>query len=274
MNCETLRTYVGIGDLIHIKQMLDSKKLQYESIPISLNYEKIKTFKPDLKYIEFIEKLFVLLFNESPYKIQKNNFGTDVCPRILNESFNIKPDIPNLEKYFYCNSQIKTDEIIVLTKIRGLKKSFYENNIKDDFLNILKQISINNKIVLMGEKSIGDNPEYVDLKNQNNDSMVYSIYKNIIENIKIYDDYTVNELGNTSPDFNKFIHDCQRMHQAKAVISLGTGGNVSMAMACSNIICCYGGCEMFYLFNQMDKNPTKFLTNNYIDYYSKLITLI
>lgn len=274
MNCEALKTYVGIGDLIHIKQMLDSKKLQYETIPISLDYEKIQKFKPDLQYVEFIEKLFFLLFNESPYKLEKRIYGISVCPRVLNEKFNIKPEIPNFEKYFYCNSHIKTDEIIVLTKIRGFKKNLYETVIKNNFLNILKKISNNNKIILMGEKIVGDNPEYFELKNQQNDSMVYSIYDDIIKNVKVHDDSTVDELGNKSPNFNKFIYDCQRMNQAKAVISLGTGGNVSMAMACSNIICCYGGCEMFYLFDQMEKHPTKFLTNNYTDYYTKLVSLI
>lgn len=273
MKCEHLKTYVGIGDLIHIKQMLDTKKDVYDLIPISLDYEKIKKFKPDLKYIEFIETLFKTLFQNFPYQIQNNSIGLNICPRILCEEANIKPDIPNLEKYFLCNEKEKTDEIIVLTKIRGLKLEVYKNFIKEPFLNTLNLLSKNNKIVLMGEKIIGDNLEYQELKKEHNGTLVYSIYEDILHNVKIHDDYTIDELGNKSPEFNKFISDCQRLNRAKAVIALGTGGNVSMAMSCSNIISCYQYCEMEYLFSKMDRHPTKFLTNDYNEFFNKIKSL-
>jgi hypothetical protein len=274
MNCEPLKTHVGIGDLIHIKQMLDTKKEMYNLIPISLNYEVLAQYKSDPNYIKFVELLFKTLFSSSPYKIQKNSIGFNICPKILNTKYNIKPEIPNLEKYFCCNSKEKNDEIIILTKIRGLRLHTYTNVIREPFLNILNSLSKNNKIVLMGEKVIGQNLEYEQLKNNHNDLFVYSIYEDIIKNIKIHDDYTIDELGNTSPNFDKFINDCQRLNKAKAVITLGTGGNVSMAMSCSNVICCYQYCEMEYLFSKMDNHPTKFLTNDYNQYFNKILSFI
>jgi hypothetical protein len=266
-----IKTHVGIGDVIHMKQLLDDIKHNFSTIEIAPNPQTIKNYKNNYQeYYGFIIKLFEALFSETPYKINysENFLAPNVWPDAYITSTGQTPKIPNLEKYL-CNLDYpKNDNIVILTKIRGMSKDRFDI-IKNDFFNILNKISKNNKLVLMGEKNIGLNSEYKDHPS------IYSIYYELIKNLDHFEDKTIEELGNTAPDYNNFLYDCNQMNAAKNVICLSTGGNVSMAMSVSSVINFYGGCEMdIPLFSKMPKHETKFLTDNLDQFYFKLHTLI
>jgi hypothetical protein len=269
MDILRIKTCVGIGDLLHLKQLLDDMKNNYSSVEISLDHEIIRSYKSNYdEYLTFINSLFIKLFSEPPYKICEDINSKTYSPTILARNFSQTPRIPNLEKYF-CENNNKTEDIIILTKIRGFHRENYEK-IKTAFINLLNKISKNRKIILVGERNIGANREY----DIHGIEYIYSIYKDLISNINSFEDKTIEELGFTSPNIDNFYKDCNILNQAKAVICLGSGGNVSMAMATSNIVNFYGASEMESLFSLMPAHETKFITNNIINFYEKLEQLI
>lgn len=268
MRILNIKTCVGIGDLIHLKQLLDDSSSKYDKINIALDHDVIKNFKSNYnEYLNFINPLFIKLFSENPYNIVNTVESPLYSPIVYVNHYKQNPEIPNLEKYL-CDEQYFSDEIVVLTKIRGFNIKNY-NYIKNNFLNLLNILSQKNKITLMGERNIGMNPEYIHHGNES----IYSIYTDLINNIKIYKDDTIDELGNTAPEINHFYNDCKKLNAAKYVICLGSGGNVSMAMATSKIINFYGYCEMEPLFKLMKPQENKFITNNLSEFYNKLVAI-
>lgn len=268
MTLVNFKTCVGLGDLIHIKQMLDlySKTNKQISFNLSLDYDIIRAFRNE-KYIPFIEEIFEKLF-ASNYSINKSSLGELINPVVLMNQYKMIPQIPHLENYF-CVPTTKNEDVVILTKIRGMNINFFEN-IKHNFIEIIKQISKNRKIVLLGERQIGFNAEY-NIIGKNN---IYSIYDVLIEKLPNIIDKTVVELGITPPNYTTFINDCNIMNSAKNVITLSTGGNVSVAMSVSDVINYYGNSEMYSLFSKMEKNKNKYLTDNIDDYFEKLKQLV
>jgi len=261
-----INTHVGIGDIFHFKQILDSIKFNYDKINISFDNQVIKGCKNDYdEYYQFISPLFDKLFLEDPYLIHDYVNVNSMSPVEFSMRERLKPEIPCLEKYFTLQKN-KEDYIVVLTKIRGMHINVYYS-LRNEYLNLLNSISKKNKIILMGEKIVGLNNEY---KCLGGSSAVYSIYDDLISNIDNYEDLTIDELGITSPNFDNFIKDCELMNRAKNVISLSTGGNTSMAMSISSIINYYGNSELEPFFNLMDKNENKFITNNLNIFFDKL----
>jgi len=264
-----INTHVGIGDLFQFKQILDSIKIKYNKINISFDDDVIKKFKDNYEeYYDFISQVFNRLFSENPYIIHDKVDVDAISPEEFCVRNGLKPEIPHFEKYF-TTQKLKEDYIVVLTKIRGMHIDTY-SALRGEYLKLLNSISKKNKIVLMGEKIVGLNNEY---KCLGGSTMVYSIYNDLINNIDNYKDLTVDELGITSPKFNKFIEDCELMNKAKNVISLSTGGNTSMAMSISSIINYYGNCESEKFFNLMDKDENKFITNDLNIFFDRLKNL-
>lgn len=267
-----IKTSCGIGDLLHLKQLLDDCKHNYSNIDIGLDHNIIRTHKPNYdEYFSFINLLFLKLFSEYPYNIKYNIDCQTYNPISFSENYSICPAIPNLESYL-CQSNVEymeKDYIVVLTKIRGFDYANYLE-IKKQFIDLLNKISIKNKIILVGERLIGMNPEYL-IHGKNK---IYSLYEDLKNNVNYYEDKTIEELGSTSPNIQKFYDDCTLLNKAKNVICLGSGGNVSMAMATSNIVNFFGNCEMEQFFSKMPKNNKKFLSNNILEFYNKLNEIV
>jgi hypothetical protein len=261
-----IKTHVGIGDIIHLKQLLDTVKNKYEKINITFSTEVIKQFKCDYdSYYDFVTKLFSLLFSESPYNLVDDLDAEGTSGISFSSQYNVRPQIPYLEKYFIEKKE-EENYIVVLTKIRGIWSHTYES-FKDEYLTILNDISKKHKILLLGEKVVGDNPEYCLLGGS---KFIYSIYDDLVNNLENYTDLTVDEIGTSSPNYNNFIKDCNIMNRAKHVIGLSTGGNIAMAMSVSSIINYYGNSEGSFFYHMMDKKDDKFITDDLNLFFSKL----
>ena len=275
-----IKTNVGLGDIIYLKQLLDDTKHLYKSIQITPNTETISSTKNDfVNHFKFLYNIFYDLFLEDPYEIVYSpefsglslNHGSYIS--FLNTVFGIKvqPKIPNLEKYFCKKIYPKNNNILITTKVRGIHISEYEN-IKNNFYTLLNQIGKKYNLILIGERQIGINPEYKRLDNKE----LFTIYEDLIKYLKNYQDKTTTSMTDVTPDYSDFLEDCSIMNSSKKVITLGFGGNVAMAMSVSEIINFYGNNHntnhehlMYYklMENASDK---KILTSDPYFFYSKL----
>lgn len=275
-----IKTCVGLGDIIYIKQLLDDTKHFYNTIKIVPDKDTISSSKNNFTdYFKFLYNMFDDLFSELPYEITYSHEFT--ASRIshfqyinfLKNTFNITvtPKIPNLEKYFCKNTpHLKNNNILITTKIRGIPKFEYEN-IKFNFYELLNKISKKYNLILIGEKTIGTTPEYETLETNS----IFSIYDDLVKYLKNYQDETVPTIMDDTPKYSKFIDDCNKMHNSKRVITLGFGGNAAIAMSVSSIINYFGNSttesHCIDYFKSMSKsNFTKFLTNDIQQFYYKL----
>jgi len=267
-----IKTFVGMGDILHSKQLLDEVKDNYDTINVYYDRNCFEWKGNYNQFSEFTEKLFKELFSEPPYVIQDTPYSVSLSPINLSKHINSQFKVLNFEKYFCKDldySQEVEDYIVVLTKIRGWHYSNY-CSIKEKYLDILNKISLKNKIYIMGERKIGLNKE----NEMHGSQLIYSIYDDLIENISNVKDLTVPELGITAPKYEDFLIDCKIMNQSKNVICFGISGAVDMAMSVSNIVNFYGQSEVEGMFNSMPKQKDKYLTNNLIDFFEKLESLI
>jgi hypothetical protein len=267
-----IKTYVGMGDILHSKQLLDEVKDNYDTINVYYDKDCFEWKGNYNQFSEFTEKLFKELFSEPPYVIQDTPYSVSLSPINLARHINSQFKVLNFEKYF-CkdldDSQEVEDYFVVLTKIRGWHYSNY-CSIKEKYLDILNKISLKNKIYIMGERKIGLNKE----NELHGPQLIYSIYDDLIQNISNVKDLTVPELGITAAKYNDFINDCKIMNRSKNVICFGVSGSIDMAMSVSNIVNYYGHSEAEDMFNLMPKQKDKYLTNNLTDFFEKLESLI
>lgn len=261
-----IRTYAGMGDILHSKQLLDEVKDNYDAINVYFDINCLRDYKGNYnQFSEFNIKLLEELFSEPPYIIKDIEQGISLPPIHLCSHIGSQFKILNFEKYFCKQStgnRKEEDYIVILTKIRGLDYSFYQS-IRERFFNSINILSQKNKIYIMGERKIGMNNE-----NQiHGPNQMYSIYEDLIQNIQNIGDLTVEELGITAPKYEDFLNDCQTMNMSKSVICLGFSGAVDMAMSVSNIVNYYGN---FNMYDMMPKENGKYLTNNLEKFFQKL----
>lgn len=274
-----IKTNVGLGDVIYLKQLLDDTKHLYKSIQISPNKEIINTTKNCfVSHFKFIYNIFYDLFSESPYEIvyspKFNGLPLTHASYVqfLYAVFGIKliPKIPNLETYFCKKIYPKNNNILITTKIRGMHISEYES-IKGNFYTLLNQIGRKYNLILIGEREIGTNPEYKNLDNKE----LFTIYEDLTKYLKNYQDKTTTSMTDITPDYSDFLEDCSIMNASKKVITLGIGGNVAMAMSVSEIINYYGNNSkniqhLFYFKLMENTSDKKVLTSDPRYFYSKL----
>ena len=265
----SIRTFAGMGDILHSKQLLDQVKDNYDVINVYFDINFLRDYKGNYnQFSEFNIKLLEELFSESPYVVQDTPHSISLPPIDLCSHIGSQFKILNFEKYFCKQSTDNTKKenyIVILTKIRGLDYSIY-NSFRERFLNSINILSQKNKIYIMGERKIGMNKE----NEIHGSSQIYSIYDDLIQNIQNIEDLTVEELGITASKYEDFLNDCQIMNRSKSVICFGFSGAVDMAMSVSNIVNYYGDFEMYNLTPNEDK---KFLTSNLEEFFTKLESL-
>jgi hypothetical protein len=226
---------IGIGDLLHIYSQLSSVKSLYSNIELAFYEPFFKDFRIDTpEYRGFLNELGQLLFSKPPFTLVKFD----------NQPFRNCESIANLDRILCVRPRLAYllaerldnqfgDYITVSTKIRQLPYDSYLE-IKDQLFNILKDLSQKYKIMILGEKEVEYNPEYHYLTNKS----VYSIYQDYITLLPAdrIIDLTVPKLGITAPDLNHIKYDCSLMANAKYNITLGIGGNFSLAVSIGNVI--------------------------------------
>lgn len=211
----------GIGDLIHSKAMLDGHRHRYEEIAVGIDHQKVAEARSP-EYLRFANLLLSTLFQEPPYTVARGKDGAGMTPQSL-AAHGWPVLMPDLRGTLG-ESDESSPYIVVTTKIRGWPRFRYLE-IRDEFLTILEAIALRMPVVLVGEREIGTNAEY----EHHGEDLIYSIYDDLAGLTSI--DMTVPELGHTPPTWPTFVEHCRVMQGAERVLTLGTGGNVSMAMA-------------------------------------------
>lgn len=228
----SLKINLGIGDIVYTKAALDNIKNDFDIINISPNYSVIDQYRDgDKWYKEFVDELFLLLFNERPYNIV-NDLSLPLKSLIHLMEDGISLCVPDLSNYFVnTNSNgINKKYITISTKVRGLRATDYVIRYRDILLDTLQFLDLYYNIYIIGERIIGYNKEY-DYHN----GYIFSIYDDLKEckNIK---DVTIEELGKTVPTLKQIKEDCSLMHHAEVNICLGIGGNFSLAASVGKLI--------------------------------------
>lgn len=229
-----IKVNMGVGDLLLIRSMLDYQKDKYSKIHITPNatfFDVLRT--PEYKD-GFIKDYIEMLFKDDYYVIDNNQS----YPRKNTETLYWENKIPfvgpqYMKDEFCKGAPLNIGKYLTLTtKIRALDKSHYEK-IKKDFFNVISLISNKYKIVVIGEKTLPDWPEY---KNGTTPD-VFMIYNDIMsflpkENI-IDMTYNCTKSGST---LSQLQQDCVYMRDAYYNIILGLGGGFCLAMTCGRIL--------------------------------------
>jgi len=222
-----ISTAAGLGDLIMNRGCLDTIKHKYEEIRISIHTPTLSFWRQDNnRYLGFVREFGKLIYSDKPYV-----FDNDLHPfkdqlMIINQ-YNINPQRANLAN-FLCQGDFKLDQpyVVFTTKVRLVKQSLLESGLPA----LWKALnSIPYPIVILGEQEVERSKEYSIRVNSDNIFGVYAGTKNLNNTI----DLTVPKLGITVPDMKKLRYDCQVMRDAKAVITLGVGGNFCLSLACA-----------------------------------------
>jgi hypothetical protein len=223
---------VGLGDLIYAKALLEPVKHRFERINLTFNQHLLSTH--DANYPAFIDGLSKILFTGHPYRLIARNYPHIGATQIAS-IYGLTPQKPDLG-HLLCKGMplnIGSEYIVLTTKIRWLKRHQY-HEVRDRFFDLINRLGVKYKVVLLGEKVVERNEEYQHW----GEDEIYGVYQDIVDRVhpdKLLD-MTIPALGITSSDLTQFQQDCLIMQGAKIVITLGIGGNFSMATAVANTV--------------------------------------
>ena len=185
-------------------------------------------------YLPFAMRLMTLLFGDRELSVVDAP-GVDPIA-LLSAGFPARR--PSLASVLPAGEPLVTGPYVaVTTKARGLDRHRYEET-RPRLVSTLQSIAAVVPVVLIGEREIGENAEY----EHHGASRIYSIYEDLQQVPHI--DLTVPELGRTPPSWDQFRLDCLHMRDASAVVALGSGGNLTMALAVGRPVGFYAGTEM------------------------------
>ncbi len=231
----------GCGDILLVRNEMDTIKDQYDCISISPNKSIVDRCRDigDGRYYIFCLEFMRMIFHDHPYKIVED----DSLPRfsIIDNDLKGLPitqdGLFKMNDYsdLLCDGKdyIEGDYIIVTTKVRGTPlPDSYHRNYKESLIQTLLSLSKKYKIILMGERTPPQSPENIIWL----PGKVYCIYDELISNLFITNnviDMTVDDIQMAVPDINNLKKDCSIMKKAKAVITLGIGGNMIISTMAS-----------------------------------------
>ena len=209
--------HVGIGDLIVCKSQMLQCGIPH--IFVSPNRKIAEKYRSP-KHWHFIFELMKAIYVEPVFTVTDDQSYPRVCWEFFKKR-GVKPKRLDLSKQL-CNGHGFNYKYVALnTKVRGMKKEWFLKNVTE-FRKALK--SINYRLVLIGEREIGMNPEY-----KNITIPPFSLYEFVQDLADV--DLTVPELGITVPNINDFRQKCSYLRDAHAVINVGHGGNVTISCA-------------------------------------------
>jgi hypothetical protein len=219
--------HLGIGDLLIIKMIQISHKMDISNININHNLIVDNCENYDQK-IYTITKFVELLFPNTTYDINNNtiNFYNIINTYKIKHTY-IYDDI-DTRKFINIKNEY-SDYIIFHTKMRHDRLMDKFNNEMlmqlNDFLSRFVSIK---KILILGERNIGQNHETINHKTQ-------SLYNNllVLKNNNHVIDLTHDELTCGNPDFDKCLSDIQLINKSLCNITFGIGGPLSICKAFS-----------------------------------------
>ena len=231
--------YLGIGTLIYIKAMLDNVKHLYDKIYIAPRKELLDLIHPGRQdWVKFKDDILKLFFSEYPYIITNNQqYPKKDIVHIYNDGVPVV--IPDLKEYLCIGTLpeelVNKEYIVISTKIRLLYRDFYKKAINTGLWTSLSKLSNKYKLVIIGEREVERNFEYMQEVVKDN---VYSIYTDLMNNIPHENviDLTMPAWGLSEPSLPRLQNDCVILENAKYSITLGVGGNFCMSTAVAKTI--------------------------------------
>jgi len=218
---------VGIGDLLVCKAML-MKQAESEKINITLE-ETHLPLRGGEPYRTFIWTFAHLLFYEPNFVIKgferSKHTGYDDLYRN-----GVRPVLLPIQTQLCSKTTLEGKYVCLNTKVRGYSHDNFCRQ-QDILMPALQNLSENFTLVLLGEREVEYNNEYLILTKNS----VYSIYPNV-KNLPKTIDLTVPVLGLTSPSINKFKEDCAIMNGAIITLNVGYGGNLYISSSLGNTI--------------------------------------
>ena len=237
----------GVGDILLIRNQFDSVIHKYNEIEISLNRPILIRFREKQgtsEYYNFAYDFTKMVFDHPPYIVTENQS----FPRMSIIDNDMGVEIPDEGLYkindyssFLCEGEkLPKDYIVITTRIRMLpQRSKFLLDVAPTFLCALEELSKKHPIYLIGEREVALTPE----NKMHGNELIYSIYNELMP--YIYNDNLVDMTMNSSeaqvPNISKLKYDCQLMKGAKAVITLGIGGNFILALATATKLYSYIG---------------------------------
>jgi hypothetical protein len=230
----------GIGDILYAWAAVENIKHKYEKIYVDIDFNIITAFKNNSNsYKQFLIDITKIMFCDSKYVLFENKSTNDTY-RLFDIGALTWVPIPTCNLLLDRPSPHKIDGeyIVVTTKNKYITKQNYLS-FKNIFLNKIKNLSTKYKIVILGERDVDNNQENII-------HAVETIYSDLIYCCDNYIDLTEPVLCSTNDskqqnlaDLNKVKEDCDLMNKAKCVITLGFGGNMTLAVAVSNKVVGY-----------------------------------
>lgn len=253
----------GIGDLIHCHAMFEAAKGRFTDVEIIMDEHRLVEARNE-SHLEFARRLLSTLFVGAPYRFGRDDDGQYVgmTPQALCRA-GLEPMPPDLRRVLPLAGAARSPFVAVSTKVRGWRRHEYEA-IREPFLGLLEDISLRLPLVLVGERVLSQTADY----EQNHAGRVYSIYDDLSQLTCV--DNTFPEFGEAPAQWDQFRSDCTTMYHAERVITLGSGGNVSMAMACGRCLAMIGGTEMGGFFESMPTVPRLTLCTSVDDYLASM----
>lgn len=233
----------GIGDIIHSHAMLEAEKRWFSEVSVAIDHETLSQVR-NASHSEFASRLARFLFDAPPYVVVPQRDG-GLTPQQL-AGYGLPIAVPYLRQRLPLEGVGHPPEpfVAVCTKVRSWRKEKYEQ-IRLEFLHRLTALAKRVTLVVIGERVLTLTPEYQGHGN----GFAYSIYDDLMTVPCV--DATFTEYGNVPARWEQFRIDCTIMRNARRVITLGTGGNVSMAMACGRCLCLLQDTEMAGYFRAM-----------------------
>lgn len=232
-----VRINCGVGDILLSRAVLDG---QQGVVGVSLG-EEVAAHERGPDYLGFAKWLFGETFaGFAP--------ASEGSPRLdppgICRLTGLLPRWPRLPR-----SNVDGGYIVVTTKVRGIHRRIYER-LRSDFVDVIRTLALSRRVYLVGEKEVGKCAEY----DHHGEDLVYSIYGDLFQ-IDGVTDMTVQELGRTAPTPQQFRIDANIMASAHRVVTIGTGGNTSMAMAAGRCWSFVGHGEYEEYFSRMPWRP-------------------
>jgi hypothetical protein len=247
---------------------LDAVKGRYDQIRLGFHKQDVEGQGLSPDYNTFLDELGGLFFSQHPY-IYETHSSVMFRPQqsILSDNSFI-PQKPNQKELLCKGNPLGIGDYIVLaTKIRYFNKNTYKEYSPRIF-DAIQKLAVRYKIVILGEKIVEMRHEYT---YQSED--IYGIYNDLIANIPNIVDLTVPKLGLTTPSLTRIQQDCLIMNEAKAVITIGIGGNFCMALGSdSNVIGLRMDNEPIanILYSEDKHYPNTMITKNFDRFISQI----
>lgn len=237
----------------------------FERIYISLDKNILNYYRGENDNYYNNYQIFLKYISNNPNIIIEDIYNPkykNICVTSLSNEFSIPIKFNLYNKLISGYNIYNFNYITISTKILGISKNIYNNNIKNDLIKLLKNVKC--KIVILGERDIVSCREYKIHE-------TYSIYYDLINNIDNFEDLTIknNTINN---ELIPLLTSLDILNKSILNIYIGNSGISEIIPFVSNNILGFTHKEELLNTNNYlheDKNNIN-IYNNYSDFLKKL----